>query len=127
MAPSQPGGGSHRPSAAGQQGGPDTAGSQAVLVALGGRRDGQKLLLAVQHMAGEGTAAWRQFLENLDERGLPQPALVSIDGAPGLAAAVTALRGEDLPIQRCMVHQHRNLPAHAPKRLQEGWNGGRGR
>ena len=63
----------------------------SVLVALGVRRDGQKLLLAVQHMAGERTAAWRQFLENLDERGLPQPALVTIDGAPGLEAAVTAL------------------------------------
>ena len=95
----------------------------SVLVALGGRRDGQKLLLALQHMAGERTAAWRQFLENLDERGLPQPALVSIDGAPGLAAAVTALQGEDLPIQRCTVHQHRNLLAHMPKRLHEAWNG----
>ena len=99
----------------------------SLLVALGVRRDGQKLLLAVQHMAGEGTAAGRQFLENLDEHGLPQPALVTIDGGPGPEAAVTALRGEDLPIQRCTLHRHRNLPAHAPKRLQEEWNGGRGR
>ena len=132
MAPSQPGGGGGRPSAAGRHGGPDTADHKAtaisLLVALGVRRDdGQKLLLAVQHMARESTAVWRQFLENPDARGLPQPALVSIDGGPGLEAAVTALRGEDLPIQRCTVHQHRNLPAHAPKRLHEEWNGGRGR
>ncbi len=31
----------------------------------------------------------------------------------------TALRGEDLPIQRCTVHKHRNLLAHAPKRLHD--------
>ena len=94
----------------------------SVLVALGVRRDGQKVLLAVQHMAGESTAAWRQFLENLDARGLPQPALVTIDGAPGLEAAVTALWGEGLPIQRCTVHKHRNLLAHAPKWLHEELN-----
>ena len=131
MAPSQPGGGGGRPSAAGRHGGPDTADYKAtaisLLVALGVRRDdGQKLLLAVQHMAGESTAVWRQFLENLDARGLPQPALVSIDGGPGPEAVVTALRGErgeDLPIQRCTVHQHRNLLAHAPKRLHEELNG----
>ena len=55
----------------------------SVLVALGVQWDGQKV-----HMAGESTAAWRQFLEKLDARGLPQPTLVSIDGAPGLEAAV---------------------------------------
>ncbi|MYG63552.1 MAG: IS256 family transposase [Synechococcus sp. SB0675_bin_7] len=94
----------------------------SVLVALGVRRDGQKILLAVQHMAGESTAAWRQFLENLDARGLQQPVLVTIDGAPGLEAAVTALWGEDLPTQRCTLHKHRNLLAHAPKRLHEELN-----
>ncbi len=32
---------------------------------------------------------------------------------------LTALWGEDLPIQRCRVHKHRNLLAHAPKTLQD--------
>uniref|UniRef100_UPI0024904BFA transposase n=1 Tax=Limimaricola cinnabarinus TaxID=1125964 RepID=UPI0024904BFA len=27
--------------------------------------------------------------------------------------------GDDLPIQRCTVHKHRNLLAHAPKRLHD--------
>ena len=74
-------------------------------------------------MAGESTAAWRQFIENLDARGLQQPVLVTIDGAPGLEAAVTALWGEDLPTQRCSLHKHRNLLAHAPQRLHEELNG----
>ena len=46
-------------------------------------------------------------------------AFVVADGAPGLEAALTALRGEDLPIQRCTVHKHRNLLAHAPKTLHD--------
>ena len=36
----------------------------SVLMAVGVRGDGQKVLLAIQHMAGESTAAWRQFLEH---------------------------------------------------------------
>ena len=36
-----------------------------------------------------------------------------------VAAQVDALWGEDLPIQRCTVHKHRNLLAHAPKHMQD--------
>lgn len=46
-----------------------------------------------------------------------------VGGAPGLEAALTALWGEDLPIQRCTVHQHRNLLAHAPKHLHDELTG----
>ena len=42
-----------------------------------------------------------------------------VDGAPGLEAALTALWGADLPIQRCTVHKHRNLLGHAPKHLHD--------
>lgn len=58
-------------------------------------------------------------LKDLDARGLQQPALVTIDGAPGLETAVTALWDESLPIQHCTVHKHRNLLGHAPKRVHE--------
>jgi len=44
---------------------------------------------------------------------------VIVDGAPGLEAALVALWGDDLPIQRCTVHKHRNLLAHAPKHMHE--------
>ena len=89
----------------------------SVLAAIGVRRDGQKIL--IRHMGGESTAAWRQFLDDLDARGLKRPDFVIVDGAPGLEAALTALWGAELPIQRCTVHKHRNLLGHAPKRLHD--------
>lgn len=91
----------------------------SVLAAIGVRRDGQKVLLSIRNMGGESTAAWSQFLSDLDARGLKQPEFVIVDGAPGLEAALVSLWGDDLPVQRCTVHKHRNLLAHAPKRLHD--------
>jgi len=91
----------------------------SVLAAIGVRRDGQKVLLLIRNMGGESTAAWRQFLDDLDARGLKRPEFVIVDGAPGLEAALVALWGDDLPIQRCTVHKHRNLLAHAPKHMHD--------
>jgi transposase-like protein len=91
----------------------------SVLAAIGVRRDGQKILLSIRHMGGESTAAWRQFLDDLDTRGLKRPDFVIVDGAPGLEAALTALWGAELPIQRCTVHKHRNLLGHAPKAMHD--------
>ena len=91
----------------------------SVLAAVGVRRDGQKVLLSIRNMGGESTASWRQFLDDLDARGLKRPEFVIVDGAPGLEAALVALWGEDLPIQRCTVHKHRNLLAHAPKHMHD--------
>jgi putative transposase len=91
----------------------------SVLAAIGVRRDGQKVLLSIRNMGGESTAAWRQFLGDLDARGLKRPEFVIVDGAPGLEAALVALWGDDLPIQRCTVHKHRNLLAHAPRHMHD--------
>jgi len=91
----------------------------SVLAAVGVRRDGQKVLLSIGNMGGESAAAWGQFLRDLDARGLKRPEFVIVDGAPGLDAALVALWGDGLPVQRCTVHKHRNLLAHAPKRLHD--------
>ena len=90
----------------------------SVLVAIGVRRDGQKILLAIRNMGGESKAAWRAFLGDLDARGLKAPDFVIVDGAPGLEAALAEL-WPDAPVQRCTVHKHRNLLAHAPKSLHD--------
>jgi len=92
--------------------------SISLLVVLGVRRDGQKLLLAVKNMGGESEAAWRGILDDLISRGLRTPEFLIIDGAAGLERALTAL-WPNVPSQRCTVHKHRNLLAHAPKVLHE--------
>jgi putative transposase len=92
--------------------------SISMLIALGVRQDGQKVLLAVKNMGGESEAAWRVLLDDLVKRGLKTPQLVIVDGAPGLDKALAALWPEIL-VQRCTVHKHRNLLAHAPERLHE--------
>jgi transposase-like protein len=109
--------------------------SVSLLVVLGVRRDGQKLLLAVRNMGeagsrfqrrsrwnsqrgGESEAAWRDVLDDLVARGLRTPQFLITDGAAGLERALAALWPE-VPAQRCTVHKHRNLLAHAPEALHE--------
>jgi putative transposase len=90
----------------------------SLLVVLGIRRDGQKVLLAVRNMGGESEAAWRAVLDDLIARGLRTPEFLLIDGGAGLERTLAALWPE-LPTQRCTVHKHRNLLAHAPEALHE--------
>src|SRR5947209_1102868 len=89
-----------------------------LLVVLGVREDGQKVLLAVKNMGGETSEAWRVVLDDLVKRGLVKPRFLIVDGGTGLEQALAALWG-DVPTQRCTVHKHRNLLAHAPQRLHE--------
>ncbi|RWC64608.1 IS256 family transposase [Mesorhizobium sp.] len=92
--------------------------SISLLVVIGVRADGQKILLAVKNMGGETTEAWRAILDDLVGRGLRRPEFLIVDGAPGLDRAIAAL-WDGVPVQRCTVHKHRNLLAHAPERLHE--------
>lgn len=90
----------------------------SLLIVLGVRRDGQKVVLAIKNMGGETEAAWRAVLDDLLARGLAKPELVIVDGGKGLEAALASL-WDDVPVQRCTVHKERNLLAHAPKHLHD--------
>jgi len=92
--------------------------SISLLVVLGVREDGQKVLLAIKSMGGESTEAWRTVLDDLIKRGLRRPEFLIVDGAPGLDKAIATV-WDGVPVQRCTVHKHRNLLAHAPERLHE--------
>ena len=92
--------------------------SISLLVVLGVREDGQKVLLALKNMGGESTETWRAVLDDLVDRGLHRPAFLIVDGAPGLEKAIAAV-WDGVPVQRCTVHKHRNLLAHAPERLHD--------
>ena len=58
------------------------------------------------------------MLGDLIKRGLRRPEFLIVDGAPGLDKAIAAV-WDGVPVQRCTVHKHRNLLAHAPERLHE--------
>ena len=92
--------------------------SISLLVVLGVRADGQKVLLAIKSMGGESGEAWRTVLDNLIKRGLQRPEFLIVDGAAGLDKAIAAV-WDGVPVQRCTVHKHRNLFAHAPERLHD--------
>jgi putative transposase len=68
--------------------------SIVLLVVLGVREDGQKMLLAVKNMGGETSEAWRAVLDDLVKRGLCGPQFLIVDGGTGLEQALAALWGE---------------------------------
>jgi len=76
--------------------------SISLLVVIGVRADGQKLLLAVKSMGGESAEAWRTVLDDLIKRGLRRPHFLIVDGAAGLEKAIAAV-WDGVPVQRCTV------------------------
>lgn len=92
--------------------------SRAILVAVGVRQDGQKILLSLWSMGSESKEAWKEALEHLVQRGLAQPLLAVIDGCAGLRAAIAEV-WPSIEVQRCAVHKLRNLLRHAPKHAHE--------
>src|SRR5262249_17220157 len=90
----------------------------AVLVTLGIKADGHRLVLDMRLAGQETTQAWQEVIEKLVERGVGVPLLAIIDGNPGLHGALRA-PWPPLPIQRCTAHKLRNLLSHAPAHLRE--------
>src|SRR5579863_7162780 len=88
--------------------------SISMLVALGVRADGQKVLLSIRNMGGESEAAWRAMLDDLVARGLQTPELLIVDGAPGLEKALAAL-WPAVPLQRCTVHTSTAISSPTPQ------------
>ncbi|MBN1249607.1 MAG: transposase [Anaerolineae bacterium] len=83
-----------------------------VLVALGVTPDGRTQLVALRLAVRETAASWRELVEDLQYRGLPEPALIISDGHPGLAKAIELWPASG--VQRCTVHKLRNLKTHCP-------------
>jgi transposase-like protein len=89
-----------------------------VLVTLGVRADGERVVLDVRLAGDESTAAWRDVIRSLAERQVGRPLLAIVDGSAGLAAALRE-QWPTVAIQRCTAHKLRNLEAKAPVRLRE--------
>lgn len=88
---------------------------RVVLAVYGIDAAGRRELLDYRQAASEAAAEWGRLLRSLGERGLDPEAvaLVTADGAGGIAAAVA----EAFPaaaLQRCWTHRLRNLLAALP-------------
>jgi putative transposase len=89
-----------------------------VLVALGVREDGAKVVLDIELLQSESSECWGGFVQGLVSRGLGRPCLVIIDGNKGLRAAVEK-SWPGIKVQRCTVHKLRNLERHVPRHVLE--------
>lgn len=89
-----------------------------VLIAIGVRDTGEKVLLSLRMAGGETTTAWRALVEDLSRRGLKAPVLCIIDGSAALRGALQQV-WPDTQVQRCVVHKLQNLLAHAPRHAHE--------
>lgn len=89
-----------------------------VLVTLGVRGDGQRVVLDLRLAGEESAASWGEVLASLMTRHLRRPVLAVVDGNPGLLTALQT-HWPGLAVQRCTAHKLRNLQAKAPARLRE--------
>lgn len=92
--------------------------SVPVLVGLGVKEDGQKVILDLELLQSESSSCWEGFVEGLINRGLKPPCLAIIDGNKGLRAAMDK-NWPRTAVQRCTVHKLRNLERHAPRHALE--------
>ncbi len=90
-----------------------------VLVVVGVREDGAKLVLGFQMGDKESAAAWREFFKDLKKRGL-DGSIVTLGVMDGLSGLEKVFQ-EEFPhakIQRCQVHVARNVLAKVPRKLK---------
>src|SRR5213594_4589141 len=90
---------------------------EGVLSAYALLEDGRSVLVHLDLGPRESADAWLSFLQDLVARGLREPLLVILDGAPGLLKAVKRIWPRAYR-QRCQVHKMRNILAKLPRRMQ---------
>jgi putative transposase len=86
----------------------------AVLLAVGVREDGKRTVLGASVSLSEAEIHWREFLEDLQERGLFGVQCITSDDHKGIKAALAA-RFPGTRWQRCQFHLQQNAQAYVPK------------
>jgi len=89
-----------------------------VLVTLGVRANGERVVLDLRLVGEESAASWTEVVASLTARHVARPVLAVIDGNPGLTSALRS-HWPGIEIQRCTAHKLRNLQSKAPARLRE--------
>lgn len=81
--------------------------NRAVYCILGLNQEGYKELLGMYIGENEGAKFWLQILTDLQNRGIEDIFIASIDNLPGFAEAIEAIFPQT-EVQLCVVHQIRN-------------------
>ncbi len=89
----------------------------ALLVVIGGLRDGRKTVLAVEPGYRESTDSWSGVLRSLKERGMNCPCGVVGDGNLGIWGALSNVYPAALE-QRCWNHKVLNVLDKLPKKVK---------
>jgi len=91
-----------------------------VLVAIGVKKTGHKLVLGLQAGDKESASNWREFFKDLKARGFngQEVTLGIMDGLPGLER-VFKEEFSNAKTQRCQVHVAKNVLAKVPKKLKK--------
>ena len=92
----------------------------SVLVVIGVKESGEKLVLALQAGDKESASNWRGLFSDLKRRGLDGQRVILgvMDGLTGLEKVFR----EEFPkakVQRCQVHVARNVLAKVPRKLKK--------
>ena len=93
-------------------------GGRMVMVAVGITDESQKIPLGLKEGDTENAAVVKDLLSSLTARGFTfktSRLLAMLDGSKALRAAVLALWGNAVLIQRCWLHKARNLEGYLPK------------
>jgi putative transposase len=89
--------------------------SMAILLAYGITPDGKREILGASASLSEAEIHWREFLKNLQSRGMHGVRLGISDDHHGLKSARMAVF-PSLPWQRCQFHLSQNAQSYAPKK-----------
>ena len=81
--------------------------SKAFYTVLGVRVDGKKEVLGLYLGESEGAKFWLQVLTDLNNRGVQDILIASVDGLKGFPEAINSVF-PDTEVQLCIVHQIRN-------------------
>lgn len=89
-----------------------------LLVVIGARKDGTKVLLAVEDGERESELSWLGVLQDLKRRGIKTPPKLAVgDGALGFWPALEKV-WPSCQAQRCWVHKMVNILDKLPKKQQ---------
>ncbi len=81
--------------------------SKAFYTVLGVRVDGKKEVLGLYLNESEGAKFWLQVLTDLQNRGVKDILIASVDGLKGFPEAINSVF-PNTEVQLCIVHQIRN-------------------